>query len=240
MKLSESLTQLGSPIAYYPNLARCLGSIPAAILLAQFVYWWDKKKHPYLYKTAYEIEKETGLSWEMQKVARKRLKSLGIISEKYARLQHEIHFYIDFDRLDAAWNERSPTSDTLIPESGFAGLGNQGLPDSIPETTPETTTLEPSHQTAPPPRKSQRPRLPAISPNFEKHYWSVSDADEPILVGWVKHWKEVYPLIDVEREMWKAMDWVSAHPEKHYTRWWSFLSRWIRNAQTYAERAQNG
>lgn len=97
-----------------------------------------------------------------------------------------------------------------------------------------------SQPTTPPPRRSKRPRLPDISPNFERHYWSVSDADEPILVGWVKHWKEVYPLIDVEREMWKAIDWVSAHPEKHYKRWWLFLSNWIRNAQTYAERAQNG
>ncbi len=43
MKIAEALSGLGRPVIYYPSLARFLGSIPAALFLAQLVYWEDKK-----------------------------------------------------------------------------------------------------------------------------------------------------------------------------------------------------
>ena len=62
MKLTDALVGLGRPVAYYPGLARCLGSIPAALFVAQLCYWRDKQIHSYLYKTATDFEKELALS----------------------------------------------------------------------------------------------------------------------------------------------------------------------------------
>ena len=63
MKISDALRGLGRPVAYYPSLARCLGSIQAAIFLCQLLYWEDKKQNAYIYKTSEELEEETGL-WD--------------------------------------------------------------------------------------------------------------------------------------------------------------------------------
>ena len=106
MKLSESLYGLGRPVAYFPSLARWLGSVPTAIFLCQLFYWWQRRgDHAYIYKQSAELKEETGLSYKAQKTARARLKSLGILTDKHARLQHEIHFTIDEVKLDKAWQE---------------------------------------------------------------------------------------------------------------------------------------
>lgn len=105
MKLSEALQGLGRPIPFYPRLARCLGSIPAALLLAQLIYWRDKQTHDYLYKTAAQLETETGISAKAQRTARTVLRDLGILKDEYFRLGHELRFTLDLARLDAIWEQ---------------------------------------------------------------------------------------------------------------------------------------
>jgi hypothetical protein len=104
MKFSDFLQDIGRPIAYYPSLAFCLGSIPAAILCAQLVYWYDKARHEYLYKTYVELENETGLSMKQLRAARAILEKKGIISFRFARLLHETHYILHIEILDKIWD----------------------------------------------------------------------------------------------------------------------------------------
>ena len=103
MKLAQFLSGLGRPVAYYAELARFVGSVGAAIFLQQLFYWRDRATHEYIYKTSANIEEETGLSYKEQKTARRKLVALGILQEKHARLQHEMHWTINEEALNEAW-----------------------------------------------------------------------------------------------------------------------------------------
>lgn len=105
MKPSEVLPGRGRPVAYYPELARFCGSVGAAILLQQLLYWQDRAAHEYTFKKSAELEIETGLSLREQRKARAILNGFGILSTKHARLQHELHFTINETALVAQWQD---------------------------------------------------------------------------------------------------------------------------------------
>ena len=136
MKLTDFLQDVGRPVAYYPSLRRITGSTNATILLCQFIYWKGKESDPegWLYKESTEIEKETGLSYEEQKGARKKLVESGLIEEHYARLDHQMKFRLNLDAIDSNWGiGKSP-----IPEQGNPSMGNEEIPCSLNES--ESTT----------------------------------------------------------------------------------------------------
>lgn len=102
MSFSQYLRQLGQPIAYYPQLAKPLGGVTAAILFGQLFFWQDKTTNPLgVYKTQAELEQETGLSRREQETARKKLVELGILIETHKRLEHRIYFKLDLAKFDA-------------------------------------------------------------------------------------------------------------------------------------------
>lgn len=140
MKLTDFLTEVGRPVAYYPELRKITGSVTATILLCQFIYWRGKESDPegWLYKESSEIEEETGLSYEEQKTARKKLVDASFLEEHYARLDHRMMFKILPDAINDKWGK--PKS--LVPEQGNPVLGNVAIPCSLneSETTAETTT----------------------------------------------------------------------------------------------------
>ncbi|MFC2064161.1 DnaD domain-containing protein [Chloroflexota bacterium] len=105
MKLSEYLTDVGRPIAYHPKLKSITGSTNATIFFCQFFYWTGKEKSGdgWIYKSSVEIEEETGLSYNEQTTARKKLIDRGLLEEKYKRLEHQMYFKIDLERLDELW-----------------------------------------------------------------------------------------------------------------------------------------
>lgn len=107
MKIAEILMGLGRAVVYYPNFVKAIGgNINAAIFLNQLIYWKGKEKNSdgWIYKTSAEIEEETALSYKKQKNARQHLKNLGIIEEKYKRLEHLIYYRINFDKLNEIWD----------------------------------------------------------------------------------------------------------------------------------------
>ncbi len=123
MKLSEFLTEVGAPLYYYPSLAKIYG-VKGAIFLCNFIAWTGSQKDPngWIYKSQSEIEKETGLNDEEQATARNRLKKLGVIEEKYIRLEHKMLYRVVVDKVDFIWANRK----TRNPESGNPGMGNPG------------------------------------------------------------------------------------------------------------------
>lgn len=140
MKLSDFLTTIGRPIAFYPGLRKITGSTNATIFLCQFVYWTGKEnsKDGWIYKTSNEIEEETGLSYDEQKTARAKLKQAGLIKERYARLEHQMYFKVVLDVLNEKWGNRQ----NGFPEHGITALAKAESQHSLNEskTTSETTT----------------------------------------------------------------------------------------------------
>lgn len=101
MRPSESLRVAGRPIAYYPKLAKPLGSVNASILFSHFFYWHDKTQHELgIYRTAEEIELETGLTVQEQRTARDKLKKRGVLIETEKRIEHRIYYKLDLDAFD--------------------------------------------------------------------------------------------------------------------------------------------
>ncbi|KVZ05923.1 hypothetical protein [Burkholderia stagnalis] len=124
MRVSDVLRRIGRPISYYPGLAHILGSVNAAVLFCQLFYWQDKTTHELgVHKTSDELRKETGLSYEEQRTARRLLKKAGVLVETEKRLEHKIYFKIDEDALERIIEtpaEQSPSD----PKSAEAGSPN--------------------------------------------------------------------------------------------------------------------
>jgi hypothetical protein len=104
-KLAEILKYVGRPVAFYPALVPVLGSVNATLLFCQLFYWQGRGKHDYVYKNSYEIQNETGLTYAQQRNARMLLTRKGVLREKHARLQHELHFWLDLNQLLSLWLE---------------------------------------------------------------------------------------------------------------------------------------
>jgi hypothetical protein len=110
MRLSDYILDLGRVVAYYPNLKKITGSTTSSILLCQLLYWSDKTKDSkgWIYKDSYELEEETGLSYNEQKTARENLIELNLIEEKYKRLDHKIEFRVNLSQLNDLWEQANP------------------------------------------------------------------------------------------------------------------------------------
>ncbi|WP_145543547.1 hypothetical protein [Yersinia frederiksenii] len=132
MTPSELIYQFGRPIAYYPGLVPYLGSVNAVILFCQFFYWTGKETSEFgIFKTTEEIESETGLTYEEQLTARKKLKQAGVLKETNKRLEHRIYYQIDTDRLDGMLSQpidKSPNGENPFRETGKAQLAKEEKP----------------------------------------------------------------------------------------------------------------
>lgn len=172
MKLSEFIEGAGRPVAYYPRLARIFGGVKQAVLLCQLIYWVGKSDREVIHKTAEEIEEETGLTYEEQKVARAYLKKIGVLKDSYARLDHWVNFEIDFDRFNDLWERRAgigvypdgekadgqpsigANHDGSVVNPASIGVnpvrhrGKATFANNVSETTSEITKEEVEHATA--------------------------------------------------------------------------------------------
>ncbi len=119
---------LGSPIAYYTAFARVLGGVEAGILTSQFFYWYGKGHDPegWIYKTQAEIEEETGLTRRNQETARKKLRDLGVLDERYTGMPAKLYYRLNLDRLFALMNSWF----------GEEVLQKEGVQDETEEDTP--------------------------------------------------------------------------------------------------------
>jgi hypothetical protein len=118
MKPTDYSFFTGRPVAYYPDLRKITGSINAALFLCQLIYWDGKQRDPqgWIYKNSDEIEDETGLTYEEQRTARRKLVERGFIHEKFKRLEHKIHYRIDSQAVDAALESLGGSRDD--PDAG--------------------------------------------------------------------------------------------------------------------------
>ncbi|HET6846376.1 MAG TPA: hypothetical protein VFH29_06040 [Anaerolineales bacterium] len=123
MKISDLFQDAGRPVAYFPRLRRITGSVNAALLLCQLLYWSGREcsDDGWVYKRAeivaedpdgaldpsnQSIEFETGLSYKEQRLARQQLRSRGLLRERHDRLKHRLLFKVDFDAVQRLWESQ--------------------------------------------------------------------------------------------------------------------------------------
>lgn len=153
------------PVAYHPMLAKVLGGVKQAIFICQLLYWHDKGKRPdgFIWKTANDIEKETGLSRSEQQTARKHLVKFGVLQEKLKGIPATMHYKINLVRLTTLIVEHSQPSlqepCNLVCENPANKVATS--PQTIPETTPQTTAEST-------PEKDHGVDAPAIPVNLEE------------------------------------------------------------------------
>ena len=128
MRPSESLRIAGKPVAYFPQLVKPLGSVNASILFGHFFYWNDKGCSELgIYRTAEEIEQETGLSVQEQRTARAKLRKCGVLIETEKRIEHRIYYKLDLAVFDALILQHSGGAESTAPKCkiNIRGVSNQ-------------------------------------------------------------------------------------------------------------------
>jgi hypothetical protein len=116
---------LGSKkIAYDAELAKMLGSVPAAVFMSQGLFWQESaiyRDHiaviegtEYINKTAAEWYDETGVTPEQQKSVRDKLKALGLICEVKAGIPARLYIRFDLAALVAAIELYQKTGKSLV------------------------------------------------------------------------------------------------------------------------------
>lgn len=106
-KVTQYMKELGRVVAFHPGLKKITDSTTASILLSQFLYWSDKMKDGWIWKSSEELEEETGLTkWE-QITAKRILVERGLIIKEVKRLDHTTRYKVNRDKIDELWEEAS-------------------------------------------------------------------------------------------------------------------------------------
>jgi uncharacterized protein (UPF0297 family) len=160
----------GRPIAFHRCFVKLTGSVHAALMLSQALYWLNPerqgqgrgKDEGWFWKTREQWEAELGLSrWE-QETARKQLRLTKFWKEKDKRLEHRIYFSVDFveleKALEAAANPLTTEGTGLLPEGGIPTSGDGGIPSAAEGGIPTSGRAEshPSSEVENPPSRARR------------------------------------------------------------------------------------
>lgn len=133
MRLSDAFKCVGRAVSYHPKLAKPLGGANAVLFFEQIFFWMDKTDNPLgVFKTAAELEEETGLTVQEQRTARAKLRERGILIETEKRIEHKIYYRIDLDKFNELleaqhWGNAESTfaeSTSNIPEMQNQHSGN--------------------------------------------------------------------------------------------------------------------
>lgn len=149
----ESLGELlSSPVAYHAALARMLKSPTAAIMLSQGWYWQKINKtqgRDFFWVTGEQWYKQTGLTLEHQKTARKLMRDRGFWLESLMGVPAKLYYRIDlkelFNQLEAflkteeGENQNLENQEPSFGESPKLDMANpanwdRGIPKSIKKT----------------------------------------------------------------------------------------------------------
>ena len=241
MKPSDALLDFGNPVAYYPGLVKYLGSVHATLFFCQILYHTGKEQHPELgvYKTAEEIEAETGLSRDEQRTARKHLRDRGVLFETERRIEHRIYYKLDLEVFDSLSSVPTPKSE--YPNGGWdiPTSRTRDIPTVPTEKTTERTT-ESLQKAAPSANRNEKGRLTKKPPDerftpfredFEKYFRHKVGADP----GWdgkeaanLSRWLAANPTITCDQ--WKN---ILRHRARSPVNHAQLLSAWIGKALTW-------
>lgn len=91
---------LDKPIAFHRCFVSLTGSVNAALMLSQAMYWQKRNEDGvWWFQTQEKWADETGLSRREQETARKALRSLPFWKEELRGLPGKLHFFLDLELL---------------------------------------------------------------------------------------------------------------------------------------------
>lgn len=120
---------LHRPVSFYPLLARMLGSVTAALMLSQGLYWsgvqesTNDKADGWFYKTQREWEEETCLTRHEQDGARKILRGFAFWQEERRDAPAKMHYRIDLNKLAMDLSRHAEKRQTRLPKTGNLECG---------------------------------------------------------------------------------------------------------------------
>jgi hypothetical protein len=142
VKLSEFLSDVGAPVPYYPRLCPIVGGVKACIFLCSIFWKAYQDQNGWVKLSVEELTEHTGLSWDEQRLARKKLRSLGLLEERHDRMQHLMFYRIDRDALDQLYDFKTPDSRVKALPGGTCVN-----PDSRTGVSPGGTCVNPDSKT---------------------------------------------------------------------------------------------
>ena len=119
------------------------GSLSAALMLQQLLYWWDKKSGDTVFKTVDEMKAETRLGRKAQLNAISKLSKLGFITVEYRGLPRKRHYIVNIAHIDEnILYHTSPVVPNGANKSSPLGTTSRHLwaPLTYTENTTENTT----------------------------------------------------------------------------------------------------
>jgi len=176
-KLTDVITGIGKPVAYYPNIARWLGDVSTAVLVCQFMYWRGRVGDREIYKSRAEIERETAISSQAQKRICRQLVNAGLLTIVKKSMPARNYYQFNWDEIDkqfAEWCERN------VPSSAYESYPQESTKrtdksvrntPTTSETTSETTTEKTDNAPAKP-----SPHQKIIDEYYKLHKDNTGDA----------------------------------------------------------------
>lgn len=108
---------LDRPIAFHRCFATITGSITAALMLSQALYWQKRCKNPegWWYKTRDDWYEETGMGRREQEGARRKLRQLQVLQEKRCGVPAQLWYRVNEPRLLSLLMVDSSKNEDLAP-----------------------------------------------------------------------------------------------------------------------------
>lgn len=182
------------PIAFHRIYVALTGSVNAALMLSQAVYWSGRTTIPegWFYKTSEDWEDETGLGRREQDTARKQLKQTGFWNEKLKGVPATIHYQIDMEKMVFSLAECAK----LVAQKRANKIGGKRQ-TLYTETTTETINIEDSKESS-----SNNPEL-----------FTDTKSQKPINTKRLKKEKKgAHPAFAILKDHWQKVvhpEWVS-------------------------------
>lgn len=106
-------------IAYHPDLAATLGSIPAAVILGQLLYWHGKQADPdgWIMKTAKDFEAETAITERQQETVRAILVGVGAVKFERRGIPAMPFYKIDHDKIISLYVNNAGVKNPQVGET---------------------------------------------------------------------------------------------------------------------------
>lgn len=200
-------------IAFQRVYVEITGSITAALMLSQAVYWYSKStKDGWFFKTQEEWKDETGMTRYEQESARKALIKSGVWEERYDRLNHRQWYRPIVAKIaelvsecgkvtfgNAEQGNALPMRETDTPDCGNPSFGKGVIPQSsICKRLQEETIPQTSGESLFPETETKSTNHPDIG-NIGKHMQEMSSEVSSQMEAKIETIRRAYPKkVDAE------------------------------------------
>lgn len=242
------------PVAFHPVFVEITGSVTAALMLSQAVYWSRRTPDPtgWFYKSREQWQAETGLTRREQEGARQKLKDTGFWEEELRGVPATMHYRIDIGKLESSlhancqpvgtkapnWiGENLPTLNTsseITSENTTGARAGGGEERQMPPTPKHSRTVASRSPRQASSRKQAKPPDPAplktytLTEGWRPHESAVDAVVKELGLQIPRQALRFIADKYIESRTGEGAKTITLEPQKDYER---FLQHWIKNHQ---------